>query len=342
MVRMNLWWTTLLVSFLVTFPVAAEESEQTPTMDGLIQGEMPWEQAFDAAMLAGRDHYNAEERREAEEAFVQAVQILPDQPAPYRNLARNYNLMGNYAEATAFYDQYLRMAPDAQDREIIERERRGAAMRAGEERWREPASQRMSLRALERELEVGRALTPGGGGAWDLYQALLESGYAAPRLRELRNGLIQILVDEVEAHWEANDGFLPVLSEQDWALQQQRLSALKDLVRSQQGLEFVHRRMALVEAVEQILGEPGDEIVDMTRKAVEKNADLSFAPWYLVVALERVGRAEEALQTLDDLLATEVLDGQTRRRAQVIRAQLISQVGDVEEAVQVYRSVLGR
>ncbi len=332
----------LTIGLVVLFSASAAGAEQRPQMDGLTGGDQPWEQAYDEALLQGREYYNAERREEARDAFVRAIQILPEQPAPYRNLARNYNLMGEYAEATEFYDRYLRLAPDADDRDVIDRERRGSAMRSGEEPWRLPANQRMAKRALERELDDGRALTDGDGGAWGLYRTLLGTGYVAADLDELRRKLQQRLVDEMESYFQPEDGFLPVLSREDWVLQRQRLGALYELARSAESVEFTERRTLVVRAAKALYQESGDDAVELARQASYANDDLKFVGWYEVVALDEAGRSGDAIILLDELLDADVFEGEGRRRAEVVRAQLLRRQGHSDEAAEVYRQVLRR
>lgn len=318
-----------------------EDDGAPPVMDGLTGGDTPWERAFDEAMLQGREAYNSENRERARDAFVEAIQILPQRPAPYRNLARNYNLMGEYPEATEYYDHYLRLAPEAEDREMIRQERRGTASRSDDEPWTPPASQRMARRAFERELDSGLALSEQDGGAWGLYQTLLDTGYASPQLARWQRDLEQMLRRELEAKFEPHDGFLPLLDEQGWALQQERLNALQSLTRSEQGLEFVARRQTLVVAAQAILEGAGDDNVERAKEAVEANEDVPLVRWFELLALEQAQQPQKALEVLDELLDAELFSEAGAMRARVVRAQLLQQLDGVDEAVEEYQQILG-
>ena len=317
-------------------------ANQAPVMDGLTGGDAPWERAYDEAMLDGRKAYNSEQREAARDAFVRAIQILPNGAAAYRNLARNYNFMGRYPEATEFYDHYLRLAPDADDRDVIREERRGTASRAGDEPWSPPASQRMALRALERELKGGRALTGEDGGAWGMYLTLLETGYVAPDLRRLQRDLKEELVEELEAYLEPRDGFLPVLSVDEWGLQGQRLDALQTLVRSEEDQRYVERRRTLVTTVRAVVDESSSQNLEALQEAIADNDDLPYASWYYVIALKQADQPAEALTALDAMLDDGVFDGEALIKARVVRAQLHQQMGDVDEALRQFQQILDR
>lgn len=321
---------------------AENDAEDRPQMDGLTGGDTPWERAYDRAMLDGREYYNADEREAARDAFVRAVQILPGNAAAYRNLARNYNLMGEYADAAHYYDEYLRLAPDADDREVISRERRGAAARGGDEPWTVPADQRMARRALQREIDDGRGLTDGGGGAWGLFGTLMGTGYAAPDIEDLRRQVEQKLLDELEEEFRPRDGFLPVLDRDGWALQGQRLEALGELARDEASVQFVERRTTLVNAVTSLLDESYEEVVEMTAAARRENPDLAFSGWYRVVALETIGQPGKALEVLDEMVEEEAFEGTALRRVEVVRAKLLQQQNNADEAAKTYRRVLKR
>lgn len=340
-----LFLAALSLAVVATMAVVAEEAAQggqeaRPAMEGLTGGEQPWERAYDQAMLQGRDHYNAEARQEARDAFRRAIQVLPERPAAYRNLARNYNLMGQYREAVEYYDHYLRLAPDGSDREVILRERRGAATRSGDDPWREPADQRLARRALERELDQGRALTEGGGGAWGLYENLLATGYAAPELERLRSRVEQRLVAEIEEELQVVNGFLPVLTVDDWALQYERIQALRQLARGELALDYADRRGLLVEVVWALLDDAHDEALRVVDQVGPANDDLPFAGWYEVVALAGVGRPGEAVEVLDELVAAGVFAGDGRRQVEVVRAQLLQKQGRLDAATDAFEALL--
>lgn len=311
----------------------AEEVQEAPVMDGLVGGQMPWEQTFDTAMLAGRQAYNSGDWEGAADAFVTAIQVLPEEAAPYRNLARTYHFMGDYRRATEYYDHYLRLAPEAGDVDQIQQERRGAASRAGDEPWRLPAEQRLALRALDRELDDGRALTA-GGGAWRLFESLLSMDYATPEIARLRARLERKVGDEFDDKLAVDDGFLPVLNGDDWALQRDRIQALENLVRSEEARdELVHRR-AVVDAGSALVAGDYEASLAASEAAMEGPLEYRFAGWYGAVALAQMERFEEAIERLDEVVDQQVFEGPGQQRAQVVRAQWMRQIGQTEEAAK--------
>ncbi len=323
---------------------AATEEEQEraqPVMDGLLGGQWAWEKEYDRALLEGRDFYNDEALEEARKAFIRAIQIMAEEPAGYRNLARTYHWLGKYPEATTFYDHYLRLAPDAGDIDVIREERRSAASRSDGELWTVPGDQRMAHRSLVRELEDGRAITTGGGGAWGLYQTLLRMGYAAPELAGLRQRLRAKLVEEFEERLVPEDSFLPVLRINGWELQRERLTALEELARDEESLQQVRRRGLVVETAEALLGGRYQRAAEKAAQAAVENRDLPFVSWYQVVALEQARQPQQALDALEDLLREEPFDAEAMRRVNVLRGQILQQLGRTEEATEIYRGVLG-
>ena len=330
----------VVMSALMLVVLSAASAAAEVEMDGLTGGDASWEQAYDEAMLDGRAAYNSGDREEARKAFVRASQIFPQSPATYRNLARNYNLGGEYTKATAYYDVYLRLAPDADDADVIREERRGTIARGGDDPWREPAGQRMALRALERELDDGRALTAGDGGAWAMYKTLLGTGYASPDLEGLRHRLERKMAAEFEERFEPDDGFLPVVSEEEWALQRQRLEALSELVRDSDHYDSVTRRMEVIDAVQFLFDGDYDRAADEIELVMISGDSFDFVGWYRVIALEQADRIEEALEALDELVENEIFEGEGLRRAEVVRAQLLQRLGDSDEAAAVYRDAL--
>lgn len=333
-----------LASFFSLQAVAQEEetSEQAqiPQMEGLTQGQLPWERAYDEALLQGRDAYNEERWEEARDAFRRAIQISPERPAAYRNLARSFHWMARYPEATAYYDHYLRLAPEADDAEQIRSERRTTASRSGGDLWQIPSDQRMALRSLERELDLGRGVTAGGGGGWALYQTLMRMGYAEPELSTYRRRLEENILAEFEERLSPADAFLPVMRSESWSVQRQRLEALQELARREGLIDFVERRTSVVEAAEALLDGRYQRATALALEAAGQNEDLGFVGWYRVMALERSGHPQQALDALEELLEAGAFGSQVDRRIVVLQAQLLQQVGRSEEAARIYVQIL--
>lgn len=332
----------LMLVFPLTAPAdrGGEDAGERPEMDGLTHGELPWEQAFDAAMLEGRKAYNSEDWERAETAFVEAIQVLPERAAPYRNLARVYNFMGRYRGATEYYDRYLRMAPEADDAAQIRQERRGTMSRAGDDPFRPPADQRIALRSLRRELDAGRGLTADGGGAWGLFQSLLDTGYAAQDIRELRHRLETKIGGEFEQQWVRHDQFLPLLDREQWKLQKERLDALARSTRNGQTLAVIEARRSVVHAALALLDGEFEETLSHVDDVVDGDDELSFARWYGIVALAELGRVEEALNGLDELLEQGVFDGEAAQFVEVVRGQLLQRLGEDQAAAETFRQAL--
>ncbi len=323
--------------------VADEADDDAPAdMDGLTGGNAPWQLDFDDAMLDGRQAYNDEQWTTAIDHFRRAVQLLPEQPAAHRNLARAYNLDGQLHRATAYYDAYLELAPDADDADDIRNERRGAVARGGDESWTIPADQRMALRALERELDDGRALTDGGGGAWAMYQTLLDLGYARPDLREFRSQLDAKLVAEFEALLTADQGLLPVIDRRDWSLQQQRLNAIETTTRSDDRLHWIERRQLIVDAAKDLLDGDYQSAATAADDAAQANDDLAYIGWYRVVALDADDRPDDALQALETLVDGADFDDEARRQIDVFYARLLQRLGRTDDAAELFEELLLR
>lgn len=334
------WFTGLCAAVLVVgLVVPAAAAADDADMPGLTGGETPWEKSFDEAMLQGRAAYNNQDWQKAVEQFTAAIQILPRQPAAYRNLARSYNLKGELEKATAYYDDYLELAGDASDADQIREERRGAIARGGDALWTTPADQRMARRALDRELSEGRAVTE-GGGAWRIYQTLLSLGYARPDLQRLRGRMEAKVAEEFDEYLEAEDGFVPVLDEVGWGLQNERLEALDELARDEERFEWIERRRRVVQIGESLIAGDYEAVIELVRDMNVTDDEIGFVRWYRVVALERIGEYSLALEELHELLDAGVFEGEPRRRAEVVRATLLQRLDRGDEAAEVFEKVL--
>lgn len=325
-------------------PTAVFADDDTPAMAGLTGGDAPWEQAFDEAMLDGRDAYNDGDWEGAIRAFTAAIQAMPENPAGYRNLARSYNLDGQLNRATAYYDDYLELAGDADDADDIRDERRGAIARGGDDPWTVPASQRMARRTLERELDAGRAVNERGGGALQMYRRLLDQGYVRPDLDRLRQRLVRALADESSQQFEPVDGFIPLLDEETRELQRQRLTALGEQTRSDDELRWARQGERLLEAVQALEDGDYDTVVELIEQMVDDGVDdrFGYVAWYRVVALKERGDYDEALEALDELHDRGLFADRGQRRLEVMRAVLLQRVGREGESAAVLQQVLAR
>lgn len=286
----------------------------------------------------GNKAYNEGRYGEAEKAFIEAIQARPEEALLYRNLARTYFWQNQYSAATAYYDFYLRLVPEAEDAEQIRSERRLASNRAGGEAWAMPEGQRMALRALQEELLSGRAYTAGAGGAWGLYRTLLRMQYAQPELMTLRRDLLRRLVDEFEAHLIAPENQpSPVLELEDWRVQNERLAAARGLSNDEAFTEMLARRALIVDAATALLNHQFDRAIVLLEEARAQNADMLFLNWYHVHALARSGKHGEALEILESFARRLAQSApQQLGYARIVRASLLQSMGRSDDAAQLY------
>lgn len=335
-------WIASLVLVLSLFlglsmPVLAQEARLNGERERSLTGEESFSEAFDR----GRQAYNSEDFEGARDAFIKAIQVAPDEEESYRNLARAYYWLGEYAAAVAFYDYYLRLNSEADDQAMIQQERRSALSRADGALWTLPSEQQMVRAAFIRELEEGRGLTAGGGGAFGLYQALLRAGYAAPEIGEYRQRLEQKIGAEFEANLAVRDNFLPLMRRQDWQMQAERLEALFELTRRPERLEDLERRLLVVKALQTLFDGNYAEGAQAASRAAAQNPDLPWMNWYHVLGLSRAGRPQQALQALQALLEQQKqASPQATARYEVLRAHILRQLDRDEEAAQIYRRLL--
>jgi hypothetical protein len=73
-------------------------------------------------VTAGAALLRARRPAQAAEYAERAAELAPDEPGPHRLLAEADRALGDGARAAREYDAYLRLAPDAADREEVERE----------------------------------------------------------------------------------------------------------------------------------------------------------------------------------------------------------------------------
>lgn len=299
---------------------------------------------YEVVIKVANTAYNDGKYDEAAEGFAQAIQSRPQRPVPYRNLARTFFWQSKYAEAVAYYDMYLQLATDAEDRKQVQSERRLASSRAGDEVWTTPEPQRQALAALEDKLEKGAAYAPGGGGAWGVYTTLLRTGYAQPELAKLRRRLVGKLLDEFEGTFvaEANQP-TPRLDLDAWKLQHQRLEAARQLTRDEAMLAIIDRRTAVTDVGLALLNGQYDEVVANADAALQKNPDMPFVRWLQVTALVQEGEHEAALAAVEEL-AKQL--AQTRPNqlgyAKILRASILQRMGRGDDAAELYLGLVGK
>jgi tetratricopeptide (TPR) repeat protein len=331
---------SLVLGSLLMAPVLTETAQAQSASDG--RAELPSTQAYRAATQEGRTAYNNGSYETALDHFIDAAQARPDQPSVYRNIARTYYWMKQYAPAVAYYDMYLRVAPDSAETKRITQERRSAADRTGDTVWKLPDDQKRVQEALQEQLNTGDAYTQGGGGAWALYQTLLRTGYARPDLAELKARLRTKLVDEFEARLVPQDGQpTPQLSLSEWRLQEERLQSALKLADTQSFAGRLRDRLQVVDAAVALLNGEWGRAASMAQSATKSNPDMDFVRWFHLAALvhaERYGEASAALDNLRSRVAGE--SSQLRDYHRLMQAIVAQRRGDTDSAASIYSDLL--
>lgn len=291
---------------------------------------------------AANQAYNQGDYAAASEQYRALIQAQPEHAVAYRNLARSYFWQASYPEAVAYYDFYLRLAPDASDLGQVQSERRLAASRAGTQVWRTPASQAQALAALHGALEDGLGLSAGDGGAWGIYQTLLRTGYAQPELAGLKRRLVRKLLSEFVGLLVPDAGQpAPRLELADWTLQLERLQAARALSDEPGFVSVVERRTPLAQTAIALLNGRFEQAHALSLVAIEQNPDIPFIRWFQVRALFEMARYTEALSALD------ALEEQARSThpkileySAIFRASILQRMGRAEEAAAIYLNLL--
>lgn len=295
---------------------------------------------FDKALQRGNKAYNGEKYVEAIAAYTQAIQISPARPEPYKNMARAYFWKGTYDAALAYYDTYITTFPAADDLEQIQRERRLTSDRTSKP-WSLPETQRVAMRSLEAALNGDDIYARGGAGAWQSYQALLRTGYAQPALATLRRRLFDSMLTEHDRTLSVVPGqTAPVLDEQGWALQQERMKAAGRLVVDENQRAEITRRKLIHDAAQALLLARYEDAAAAAEKAIDQNKDTLYLRWFYITALMRANKARRALDELD---AFEQLirdrDPSQIEYVEVMRAMLLQRLDRHDDAAKIYTSI---
>lgn len=296
---------------------------------------------FDTFLQQGNKAYNDEKYERAVELYVEAIQLLPMRAEPYKNMARAYFWNGQYNAALAYYDTYLTTFPEASDREQIERERRLTSDRTSKP-WSLPEAQRAAMRSLEAALAGEEMYARGGAGAWQSYQALLRTDYAQPALAKLRARLFANLLREHDAMLATGVGqTAPELSEQDWALQQERMTAARKLAMYEEDLEQIDRREKIHKAAQALLLARYEEAAALSEQAIAANPEALYVRWFFITALMRANKAKQALRELDALEALFRDRGVSNQEGitRVVRAMLLQRLDRHDEAARLYKDI---
>ena len=294
---------------------------------------------------AGNALYNKGNYKGAITHYAAAIQAEPSNGPPYRNMARCYFWLEQYAAASAYYDFYLRVADaETKDVDTIRKERKLAIERAGSSVYVLPPNQKQALTALTQELTSGSAYTDGGGGAWALYKALLRTGFAEPTLTDLRSQLTRRLLDEFDASMIPPMGsFTPVLDMDGWRVQAGRLEAARSLARDPALKEVAARRAKVVAAANALLSGDFNEAAVLSKTAQVENPDLDFLRWFTVSALLKSNQHDVALATIKELARkSKEVSPALLEYARVLRAIALQKAGRSDDAAEVFSDVLSR
>jgi|GEM_PF-2018130 len=299
-------------------------------------------QAVSNLEKAANQAYNQGDYAAAADQYRALIQAQPEHAVAYRNLARSYFWQAIYPEAVAYYDLYLRLAPDAADLGQVQSERRLAASRAGTQVWRIPTSQAQALTALHSALEDGLGLSAGEGGAWGIYQTLLRTGYAQPDLAELKRRLVRKLLNEFVGLLVPDaDQPAPRLELADWTLQLERLDAARALSDDPGFLSVIERRTPLAKTAIALLTGRFEQAHSLSLVAIEQNPDMPFIRWFQVRALLELTRYAEALSALGELEEyARSANPKVLEYSAIFRASILQRMGRAEEAAAIYLNLL--
>lgn len=317
-----------------------DSAGETPRSDS--KEESARDQKANALSQAANRAYNDGDYSASEAQFRELIQLVPDRRTAYRNLARSYFWQAKYPEAVAYYDIYLRVSADADDREQIQSERRLATSRAGDRVWSLPSAQAQVLSALESALENGHAYTAGEGGAWGIYNALLRAGYAQPELAGLKRRLARNLLTEFVGLLVPDAGQpTPQLDLDDWRVQQERLDAVLGLSDDPEVIDVVERRSSLTAAATALLTDRFERARALSQQAAEDNPDQPFILWFLARAELENSRPAEALKTLERIKTESASQHPALEDyAEIFRAAVLQRMNNSDEAAEIYLKLI--
>jgi hypothetical protein len=337
---MNRFTTSIILMVLLTglSPMQGDAQEEASIKSNRSTGL----NFFETANAA----YNQGLYGDAVRLFIESVQQDPGHLNSYRNLARSYFWLENYAAAATAYGHYLRLAQELKsppsDQDAVSAERRLALARSNQEVLEISKAQKLTLGVLQKELDEGRAYSPGGGGAWYAYQTLLRTGFANPDLIAIRARLGRRLLDEFEALLLPEEHQItPLLELEDWEHQRERIEAAGTVAQEEALQEVIARRRKLVEAVNALLQGERHEAGKLCQGARAANPDLRFASWFEIVSLIRAASLEEADQRLDlfmERLRTEAPE--ELGHADLLKVIILQRTGRHQEAAQTYLDIL--
>lgn len=249
-------------------------------------------------LTAARDAYNDGRYDEASRLFLLSVQAAPTDAALYRDLARARSWTSDTVGAVVAFRLYLSMAPSAEDRAKVEAELRLVQRKAAEDPPPgPPVVAAATLKAARARVAAGD--TP---EAIAMLEHALAQGYIgadlAPARAELVAGLSRDAAQAIEAWGRADQTCDPA-----------RLSALTAAARlaldkPTTGLDTpaVRQTAAVTQGLVAVREGRDAAAVNLLAEHAGSNPHARFA---LAVALYRLGRADEAAQSLSVLDAAD-------------------------------------
>ena len=254
--------------------------------------------APEATLAAARDAYNDGRYDEAASLFLQSVQAQPTEAGLYRDLARARSWTKDTAGAVVAFRLYLSMAPGAEDRAKVEAELRLVQRKANEDPPPGPpviaAATLKSARAHAEAKETPEAIA--------MLEHAIAQGYIGAELSPARAEIIAALTRDSVAAVES------------WGRPEQtcdpaRLTALASAARlaldkPTTGLDTPTVRQIAAVTQGLVAVREGRDAAAVNLLA-EHAASSPHARFALAVALYRLGRADEAAQSLSVLDAAD-------------------------------------
>lgn len=336
-----------LVSGTLSAPAAAQTAAER------------WEEA--------RGYYAEGDFESALPGAIAAIQQAPAAPEYYLGAARILFQLERYDEAVFYYDIYIQHFGPILPADTPERNR---LTRAREERTTannsrtspsapvpEPSGQAEARAALVARISEGIAVTPTGGGALAIYDALMRTGYARPDLLTLRSELRACILEEASLFVAVNRAVIPALSIEEWEVQRTRMQRYVDLApeplltASGQPREVANAGLGIA-MLELAQGQLRYLNQDFSAAAQRFGAALAAQPDFLPAHVGRLNalfsaergltaEAHEALATFQTLAESNTTDSELGLLASIYEAAFVAQSGDRADAITLIEAMLG-
>jgi len=245
-------------------------------------------------LTAAREAYNAARYDDAAALFLRAVQADPKNAGLYRDLARARAWTRDSTGAVVAYRLYLSLATNAEDRPKVEAEL-GLALRKAQEN---PPEGPPAVPAATLNMALERAGAGDVAGAIALLKHALSLGYIGPGLADARGTLLAALERDVEASLAAFDD--PARTSDPTRLMALASTAKAALDEPALGLATpgAQRAAAMGQGLAAVREGRDAAALNLLVDHAGSDPRLRFI---VAVALYRVGRADEAAQSLSVL-----------------------------------------